>query len=147
MRPGLARVVRAVDAVADREIGPVQPFAACRVDDVVVGRRDRDGADRLRVFMVEDRLPGAAGIGGLPHAAVYLAYVEDVGLVSHAGSGPRAPTTKGPDHAPVQVRQGTAVRSGTRGRQAEARKHDEGNGERQDGKRAWLVGHSFGSSP
>ena len=37
MRPRLARVGRLVDAVADREVGPRQAFAAADVDDVRIG--------------------------------------------------------------------------------------------------------------
>ena len=70
MRPRLAGVGRLVDAVAGREVRPMEPFAAADVDDVGVRWRDRDGADRPGRLVVEDRLPGAAGVGRLPDAAV-----------------------------------------------------------------------------
>ena len=90
MRPGLAGVGRFVDAVADGEVRARQPFAAADVDDVRIGRRDGDPADRSGRLVVEDRLPGAAGVGRLPDAAVDHADVEGVRLAAH---GPRPPSS------------------------------------------------------
>ena len=82
VRPRLAGVGGLVDAVAGREVGALQPFAAADVDDVRVRRRDRDRADRAGRLVVEDRRPGAAVVGRLPHAAVDGADVEHVRLRS-----------------------------------------------------------------
>ena len=46
MRPRLSRIRRFVDAVAHGEIGPDDPRAAAHVDDVRIGRRDGNRADR-----------------------------------------------------------------------------------------------------
>ena len=70
VRPGLAGVGGLVDAVADGEVRTRQPFAAADVEDVRIGRRDGDPADRSGRLIVEDRLPRPAGVGGLPDAAV-----------------------------------------------------------------------------
>ena len=51
----------------------MQAFAAADVDDVRIGRRDGDRADRLRRLVVEDRVPRAAVVVDLPDAAVDLA--------------------------------------------------------------------------
>ena len=55
MRPGFAGVGGFVDAVADREIGAMQSFAAADINDVGIGGGDRDGADGLRGLVIEDR--------------------------------------------------------------------------------------------
>ena len=64
VRPGLAGVGGFVDAVADGEIGTLQAFAAGDVNDVRIRGRDRDGANGLRGFVVEDGRPGAAVVVG-----------------------------------------------------------------------------------
>jgi hypothetical protein len=53
-------------------------------------------------WLVEDGVPGAAIVVGLPHAAVDLAHVEDVGLGGDAGDGAGAASAEGSDHAPVE---------------------------------------------
>src|SRR4029450_10453712 len=45
MHPGLARIGRFVDAVADGKIGPMQSFAAPGVDGVRIRTRDRERAE------------------------------------------------------------------------------------------------------
>ena len=60
--PGRAGIIGAIDAIANREIGPVQAFTASHIDDGRVRRCNGDGADGLRGLGIEDRLPGAAGI-------------------------------------------------------------------------------------
>ena len=111
----LPRVGGLVDAVAVGEIGPLQALAAADVDDVRVGRRDGEGADGAGRLVVEDRLPGAAVVGGLPDAAVVDADVEDVGLAGHAGGADGAAAAERADHAPAQAgveRRGEGLRGG-----------------------------------
>ena len=91
-------VGRFVDAVADREVRPLQSLAAADVDDVRVRRRDRERADRLRRLLVEDRRPGAAGVVGLPDAAVVDADVEEVRACPRT---PAAPTVRPPRNGPI----------------------------------------------
>src|SRR5260370_40621378 len=81
--PGPSGISRFVDAVAGGEVRALQPFAAAYVDDVGIGRRNGDGADRARVLIVEDRLPGAARVRGLPYAAVNPRHVQNIGLLPH----------------------------------------------------------------
>src|SRR5439155_12506463 len=85
------------------EIRALESFAAADVDDVGVGRRDRDGADGSGRLVVEDRRPDAAVIRRLPHAAVHGGDVEDVGLRRDAGCGFRAPAAERPDVAPAEL--------------------------------------------
>ena len=68
-----------------------------------VGRRDGERADGAGRLVVEDRLPGAAGIGGLPDAAVVDADVEDVRLAGDAGGADRPAAAERADHAPLQA--------------------------------------------
>ena len=96
VRPGLAAVGGLVDAIADGEVGTMQSFTAADVDDLRVGGRDGDGADRAGGLLVEDRLPGAAVVGGLPDAAVDRADVEDVGLAGNAAEARVRPPRNGP---------------------------------------------------
>ncbi len=60
VRPRPPGVGRLVDAVAGREVGTMQAFAAADVDDVGVGGRNGDRADRPGRLVVEDRLPRRA---------------------------------------------------------------------------------------
>src|SRR6185369_1660443 len=60
VRPGFAGIGRFVHAVAGGEVGTLQAFAAADVNDVGIGRRDGDGADRAGWLFVEDRRPDAA---------------------------------------------------------------------------------------
>ena len=103
MRPRFSRIGGFVDSVADRKIGPVQSFAAGDVDDVRIRRRDCNGADRLRGFVIEDGIPCAAVVVRLPHSAVHLSHVKHVGLAGHAGGSAGASAAKGPNHPPVQI--------------------------------------------
>ena len=103
MRPRLSGVGGFVDAVARREIGTLQPFAAAHVDDVRIGRRDGNRADRAGRLVVEDRRPDAAVVGRLPHAAVGGGDVEDVGLRRHAGGRLRPSAAMRADHPPPHL--------------------------------------------
>ena len=54
-------------------------------------------------WLVEERRPGRAVVGGAPDAAVIEADVEDVGLAGHAGERPRAAGPGRSDGAPVHL--------------------------------------------
>src|SRR6185312_3051373 len=82
--PGAPGVVGAVDAVADRQVRAAQPLTAADVHDVGVGGGHGDGADRLRRLLLEDRVPGAARVVGLPYPAIDRTDVEHVRLARHA---------------------------------------------------------------
>ena len=101
VRPRRAGVGRLVDAVADREVRARQPFAAADVEDVGIRRRNRHPANRSGRLVVEDRLPGAAGVVGLPDAAVHHAYIEGEGLTPMSRRRLRPPRAKRPDVAPL----------------------------------------------
>jgi hypothetical protein len=115
VRPGLAAVVRAVDAVARGEVRALISLAAAYIDDVRIGRRDRDRADRARRLIVEDRHPGSAVVGRLPHAAVVEADEEGIRTIGDADCGLPASPAVGTDHAPVHLGQGCRRDRGARG--------------------------------
>ena len=145
MRPRLAGVGRLVDAVADRQIGAGEPFAAADVDDVRVRRRDRDRADRSGGLVVEDRRPRPPEVGRLPHPAVYRAGIEDVRLRRHAGDGfgPSAAerSDRTPAHFAKRARVGAAVRGGLRQRRRPSTQTDSDGdaGETESG--SWFLQH------
>ncbi len=101
--PSPAAVGGFVDSISGREIGALEPFAAADVDDVGVGRGHSDAADGASGLVVEDRLPGAAGVGGLPNTAVVDADVKQVRPAGHAGRAVGAPAAKRPNHPPAQL--------------------------------------------
>ena len=103
--PGLAGVGRFVDAVSGGKIRPLQAFAAAHVDDIRIGRGDRDRADRAGGLLVEDGIPRAAVVVGLPDAAVAHADVEDVRLAGDARGGTGAPASQGSDGPPAHFRE------------------------------------------
>ena len=72
-------------------------LAAAYIDDVRIGRRDRDRADRTRRLIVEDRHPGSAVVGRLPHAAVVEADEEGIRTIGDADCG--LPASRGGDRS------------------------------------------------
>src|SRR5262249_44202474 len=64
--PGLGRLV---DAVADRDVAADPCLAGPGPDDVGIGRRDREGANRLHRLRVEYVLPVHAAVGGFGDAS------------------------------------------------------------------------------
>src|SRR5205814_6156212 len=102
MLPCPSGVGRFVDPVADGQVRPLQPLAARHVYDVGVRGRDRDGADRLRGLIVEDRAPCQTVVGRLPDTAVVHADIKDVWLLRDAGSAYGPAAAEWPDVAPAQ---------------------------------------------
>ena len=100
--PALAAVGGFEDAVADRKVGPLQALPAAHVNDLGVGGRHRDAADRPGGLVVEDRPPGQAIVVGLPDSAVIHADVEDVRLTGNARRAHRAPGAERADHSPFE---------------------------------------------
>jgi hypothetical protein len=80
----------------------LQSFAATDVDGVGVGGCKRDCADGAGGLIVEDGIPGAAGVVGLPDAAVVDADEEDVRLIGDARDADGPAAAEGTDHAPLE---------------------------------------------
>ena len=102
--PRLAGVGGLVDAVARGQVWARQPFSTPDINNVGVGERDADPADGSSRLIVEDRLPGPAGVGGLPDAAVADAYIKGVRQARMAGRGLGPAGTIRADVAPAHVR-------------------------------------------
>ena len=102
VRPGLARVGRFVNAIAYRQIRPMQPLTAAHIDNIRVRRRYGNRADRAGGLVVKDRLPRATVVVGLPYPAIAHANIKDVGLAGHASDAARASATVRADGAPVE---------------------------------------------
>ena len=132
MRPGRAAVDRFVDAVADRQIGALQTFAAPGVDDPRIARRDGERADRTGRFAIEDRRPRAAGILALPNSAVDGSDIEEVRLIRDAverdGASAAHRTDETPVHRLIERRRDAALRSNARGTRACERDSDRHEG-------------------
>ena len=89
--PGAARVVGFVDTVAGGDAIANHPgFARARPYHRMLGRIDRQRADRLRRLLVEDRAPAVAATRRFPDAARSRADVGDVRVSRHADDGARA---------------------------------------------------------
>src|SRR5207249_7649056 len=101
MRPGLSPVGGFVNAIAGRQIGALQSFAAAHINNVRVGRCNGQRADGARGLVVENRIPGVAEVSGFPDAAIDGRHVEDVRLVRHAGDGNGAASAEWSDAAPA----------------------------------------------
>src|SRR5438128_1408909 len=69
MGPVLAGVGGFVDAVAGGHVAANVSLSRADVDDVRIGGRHGDGADRGNRLLVENRLPGEAAIAAFPDAA------------------------------------------------------------------------------
>ena len=89
VRPRAAGVDRFVDAVAGVRAARLVGLARAHPDDVRGRRRNRHGANRRDILMVEDRLEGRAVVGRLPHAAVPGRDVERVEVLVRRRLGHR----------------------------------------------------------
>ena len=122
IRPGPPRVGRLVDTVANGEIGPDDSGAGADVDDVPIGGRDGNGANRSGRLIVEDRLPRRTVVGGAPHAAVVEPDIEHVRLARHARERARAARAGRADVPPLH--RGGAITRLARDDGSEPRQHD-----------------------
>src|SRR5215469_13811337 len=86
VRPGLAAVRGLVDAVANRQIRPMQPLPAADINRVRIRQRNRNRPDGSSRLLIEDWRPRATVIVRLPYPAIYHAYIEDVRLARHPSS-------------------------------------------------------------
>ena len=88
--PGFSGVQRLPDAVALRNVAANAGFAGAHIDDVRIGHRDRDTADRGRSIFVKDRRPGVCAVDGFPYAAAGRSEVVGGGVAGNSRGGQRA---------------------------------------------------------
>ena len=81
--PGGSAVVRDVNPVPPRAALPVRRLAGAHPDDRRIGGRDRDGADRGHLLVLELRDPGDPVVLGLPDARRGGADPEHLGIGLH----------------------------------------------------------------
>ena len=101
--PGPASIIRAIHAVAVRYVAADAGFAGAGIDDVRVGVRDGDCANRGRVEVaVGDVDPVRAAVGRLEHTAGAGAEVERAGVGRVSGHGHASPAAVRPNVAPLE---------------------------------------------
>ena len=101
MLPGFAGVGGLPHAIAEAAADGV---AGAGINDIGIGGRDLDGADAIHaLLLVEDRVPGDAGAGGFPDAALGHAGVEHTGLADGAGDRSDAAAVERPDVTPFEA--------------------------------------------
>ena len=103
--PRLAGVGGLVDAVSLCDVAADVGLAGADVDDVRVGRRHRDRADRARRLVVEDRLPPDPAVRGLPHPARGRGRVVRERIAGHAGHPRDAPARRRADQPVLEAGQ------------------------------------------
>ncbi|MGA9575035.1 MAG: hypothetical protein WBS20_13945 [Lysobacterales bacterium] len=103
VRPVLAGVDGFVHTVTVGDVGTHVRFAAAHVDRLWIGRCERQRTDRADILAVEDRLPGAPGIMGRPHAATDRTEIKIPVVTRDPRHGQHATTTERPDQPPIQV--------------------------------------------
>src|SRR5258708_2193423 len=101
--PGLAGVIRTIDAVAEGDISADTRFAGASIDDVGIGIRHRDAADRGCTLLFKERIPGDAAVGRFPDAAGDGAEVIGIRQGGDASDGQDPSPTKGADQAPFHA--------------------------------------------
>ena len=102
VRPRSARIGRLVDAVTGGEVGAMQSLARAHVHDVGIRDRHVDRANRPARLLVEDWIPGAAVVRGLPDAAVHHPHIEHVWLRRYSGRGLGPSAAEWADHPPAR---------------------------------------------
>ena len=128
MLPCPSPIVRTIDAVTHGQVRALQPFARADIDDAGIGGRDRDGTDRTRRLVVEDRLPGSPGVGRPPHTTMIDADQELMPLTGNANGRHRTAAAERADTAPTQVLRHAFVH----GRRADTLRRCQGRGARDD---------------
>src|SRR6266404_722198 len=109
--PGLTAVQRAINAVAPGRTLAIVWLAGSDPDDVGIGRRYADVADRGRSLFIKDRLEGRAGVSSFPHAAGCRSNVESGSVAFNDREVVNASAhDSGTDVAPMQIFQGRFFR-------------------------------------
>src|SRR6266850_4117774 len=114
--PGLARVIRTIDAIAEGYISADAGFAGSCVNHVGIGIGDRDAADGRGGLLFEKGVPRDATVRGFPNTAGNGAKVIGIGLARDTGDGQDPAAAKGTDQAPLHAGVGFGIywRGGSR---------------------------------
>ena len=143
----------------------MQAFAAARIDDLRIGKRDGDGADGCGGLVVEDWVPCSTKIGGAKDAAIDLRHVECVWLAWHTSDSASPPTAMRSNIPPAQcaaksgstwsraAASNAVARSARKGRRREARLRMGASGNRSKDDRGcefdreWQLSSMAGGAP
>src|SRR5205085_1461034 len=101
--PGLAGIERLVYAVAIGDVAARAGLAGADIDDVVIRVGDRDRSDRGDLLLVEDRLPGAPGVGALPDPTGHRTEIPGCRIPRHAAHRHHSAAAERPDLPPFHA--------------------------------------------
>src|SRR5512133_928319 len=101
MRPGFSGICRFVNSISHREIRPLQSLAAGDVNNIRIGWRYGNRANRLGRLIVENRIPSSPIVVRLPYAPVHRADVEHIRLTRNARNRAGASSAEWSHHAPA----------------------------------------------
>src|SRR5437016_1782960 len=107
--PGLAAVVRTIDAIAERDVAANAGFAGTDINYIGIGIRDGDAADRGGGLLVEEGIPGNAAVRGFPNAASNGTKIVSVRLAHDSSYGKGPATAEWPDEAPFHSAVGLGI--------------------------------------
>src|SRR5437870_446363 len=99
--PTLSGIDRFINTGSISRIAADRRFARSSVDNVVIGRRYRDRADRRNVLFIEKRRPICAAIGRLPDSTSNRPEIISVGFSEHAFDGEGPSAAEGADLPPL----------------------------------------------
>ena len=111
--PGLSAVIATIHTIPIRHASLAVVFSGADPDHVWIFRIERDVADGVRAFAVEDGRPCGSGVGGLPDAARGHGHVVERALMRRHGEANDASRDDGgADRAQAQSTDGSCERIG-----------------------------------
>ena len=102
--PAASAIGRAIDPVAMGDVAPDRRLAHTRVDDIGIGRRDREGPDRRALEVaVAHVAPVQPAVVGLPDPAAGRPHVEGLPVARIAGHGDHPAAAERAELAPLET--------------------------------------------
>src|SRR5437762_3792237 len=80
----------------------MKPFSTAHINDLRIGNRHGDGADRTGWLIVKNRLPGSSIIDGFEDTAIDLRHVKDIWLRGNTSDCTSPAAAERSDVAPSQ---------------------------------------------
>src|ERR1019366_499666 len=101
MLPALPGIYRSIHAVPVGDVAANAGFTRSNIDHVVVATGNRKRAHGSNSLFIGDRLPCAARVDGLPHAARHRAKIKRRWIARHAAHGKRTSAAERPYLTPL----------------------------------------------